>query len=114
MGAAAAKLPKGTPQPAPAPAATEDPNQLAVTLRIGELCSLIREQVAMALDAHEVVEWVDQEKIAQHLDVSVGTVVQMCRDEGMPHSWAGQHRRFSRRIVDEWMAGRPPPERRGK
>lgn len=85
---------------------TEDPNQLAVTLRIGELAALMREQMAMALDAHQVAEWVDQEGIAQHIKVSVQTVLTMCKKDGMPHSWAGQHRRFSRRVVDEWMMAR--------
>lgn len=84
---------------------------VTIALTIEQLRELIAEGVARALDSQQPPsDWTDTEGIAAHVHASPPTIKKMCEQDGMPHVYAGQHRRFSRRDVDAWLRAREQEE----
>lgn len=94
-----------------------DNDRMIVTLTVGELRALIREEVQRALAerrggaaAGPARSYIGPEELAKHFGVSRGTVHNWVRTGGCPHEVRGKIVRFKLSDVEAWFAaGKPRP-----
>jgi len=87
-----------------------DNGRMIVTLTVGELRSIIREEVQRAYEAWQreqperALVWVGPEEIQKRFGISRGTVHNWIRNEGCPHDMRGKILRFQISAVEAWFA----------